>query len=238
MTRSTPGNPHMTRTPAAKSDLPVPIRPAIAEVKKLPVPDSVLVTRAQAGDMPSFEELVRRYEHKVYSVTYRMMGRDDEASEAQQETFLRAYRFLPKFEAKSSFYTWIYRIATNVSLTRLRKRKQPPMVSLDEPLGEEGNSTREIPDEKRTPELDLRRKRIRDDIQHAINELPPDYKSVIVLRDLEGLSNIEVGESLSLSVPAVKSRLHRGRMILREKLAHYREPPTLEGAGNMEANAI
>jgi RNA polymerase sigma-70 factor, ECF subfamily len=212
----------------AGSGLPLPIRPAIAEVKKLPLPDSILVTRAQQGDSPSFEELVRRYEQKVYSITYRMLGRDDDASEALQETFLRAYRFLPKFESKSSFYTWLYRIATNVSLTRLRKRKQPPMVSLDEPISEDGNSSREIPDETRTPESDLRRKDIRDAIQRAVDDLPEDYKSVIVLRDLEGLSNHEVGDALRLSVPAVKSRLHRGRMILREKLVQYREQPSIE----------
>jgi RNA polymerase sigma-70 factor (ECF subfamily) len=203
--------------------LPSDIQPAISEVKKLPLPDSILVKRAQEGHDPSFEELVRRYEHKVYNITYRMLGRDDEANEALQETFLRAYRFLAKFEAKSSFYTWLYRIATNVSLTRLRKRKEPPIVSLDEPLNEDGTGGREIPDETRSPESDYRAKELRDAIQRAVNELPPDYKPVIVLRDLEGLSNQEVGEALKLSVPAVKSRLHRGRMILRERLARHLE---------------
>jgi RNA polymerase sigma-70 factor (ECF subfamily) len=204
--------------------VPQTIQPAIAEVKKLPVPDSVLVSRAQTGDGPSFEELVRRYEQKVYSITYRMLGRDEDASEAIQETFLRAYRFLPKFEAKSSFYTWLYRIATNVSLTKLRKRKQYQTLSLDEPISEDGETAREIPDERYMPETDMKRKRIRDAIQQAVNELPTDYRSVIVLRDLEGLSNNEVGDALKLSVPAVKSRLHRGRMMMREKLAGFREP--------------
>jgi RNA polymerase sigma-70 factor, ECF subfamily len=197
--------------------------PAIAEVKKLPVPDSVLVKRAQEGHEPSFEELVRRYEHKVYSITYRMLGRDEDASEALQEAFLRAYRFLSKFEFKSSFYTWLYRIATNVSLTKLRQRKEPPTVSLDEPLNEDGSGEREIPDEKSNPEIDFRRKELRDAIQQAVNNLPADYRPVIVLRDLEGLSNQEVGAALKLSVPAVKSRLHRGRMMLREKLSNYME---------------
>lgn len=194
----------------------------MAEVKQLPVPDVVLVERAKAGSSPAFEELVRRYEHKVYNVTYRMLGKDDDANEALQETFLRAYRFLPKFEGKSSFYTWVYRIATNVSLTKLRKRKEFPTVSLDEPIGDEGSEVREIPDEVHTPQVDLRRKELRDAIQKAVDELPPDYKPVVVLRDLQGLPNDEVGEVLKLSVPAVKSRLHRGRMILRERLARYR----------------
>lgn len=204
---------------------PVPNQttPALEEVKKLPVPDTFLVKRAQEGDARAFEELVRRHEQKVYNITYRMLGREDDASEALQDTFLRAYRFLPKFEFKSSFYTWLYRIATNVSLTRLRKRKEPRMVSLDEPLDEEGTMTRELPDETRSPATDYQRRELSDAIQRAIDELPPDYRPVIVLRDIEGLTNLEVGQSLNLSVAAVKSRLHRGRMMLREKLTTYRD---------------
>jgi RNA polymerase sigma-70 factor (ECF subfamily) len=211
----------MAETEKSKSLLPQTIQPALAETKKLPLPDSSLVKRAQAGDMPSFEELVRRYEHKIYNLTYRMLGRDEDASEAMQDAFLRAYRFLPKFEFKSSFYTWLYRIATNVSLTRLRKRRDSATVSLDEPIGDEDGAVREIPDDTRAPALDYRRTEMRDAIQQAVGELPADYRSVIVLRDIEGLANHEVAETLDLSVAAVKSRLHRGRLILREKLARY-----------------
>lgn len=206
--------------PRTKS-LPLPVTSAIEEVKKLPVPDSVLVERARKGDSRAFEELVRRYEHKVYSITYRMLGKEEDANEAMQDAFLRAYRFLRKFEGKSSFYTWLYRIATNVSLTRLRKRKSPPTVSLDEPIGEDGSGPREIADDRAMPETDFRRKKLREAIKQAIDSLPADYKAVLILRDLEGLPNDEVGEALNLSVPAVKSRLHRGRLILREKLSRY-----------------
>lgn len=206
--------------------LPVAETPAIAEVKKLPLPDSVLVQRAQAGDTWAFEELVRRYESRVYNITYRMLGREDDAVEAMQDTFLRAYRFLPKFEFKSSFYTWLYRIATNVSLTKLRRRKELPTVSLDEPLSEDGTGVRDLADEKHNPESDFRRQKLRDVIQQAVNSLPADYRAVVILRDMEGLSNSEVGEALNLSIPAVKSRLHRGRMILREQLSKYYEGGT------------
>jgi RNA polymerase sigma-70 factor (ECF subfamily) len=204
------------RKPKAEEKLQV-----LTELKKLPVPDTVLVERVKQGNSGAFEELVRRYEHKVYSITYRMMGNPEDAREAQQEAFLRAYRFLPKFESKSSFYTWLYRIATNVSLTKLRRRKAPPTVSLDEPLNEEGSGTLEIPDEVHTPQTEFKRRRLRDAIQKAVDELPSDYKPVVVLRDMEGLPNEEVSETLGISVPAVKSRLHRGRMMLREKLAGY-----------------
>ena len=158
---------------------------ALPELKKLPVPDTVLVDRVKQGSSEAFEELVRRYEHKVYNITYRMLGNPEDAREAQQEAFLRAYRFLPKFEFKSSFYTWLYRIATNVSLTKLRRRKEPRTVSLDEPLGEDGSGTLEIPDDVHTPETEFKRRRLRDAIQKAVDELPPDYKPVVVLRDME-----------------------------------------------------
>jgi RNA polymerase sigma-70 factor (ECF subfamily) len=211
----------MKEKPAEKQPATTGKLEALPELKKLPVPDTVLVDRVKQGSAEAFEELVRRYEHKVYSITYRMMGNPEDARDAQQEAFLRAYRFLPKFEAKSSFYTWLYRIATNVSLTKLRRRKEPRTVSLDEPLGEDGSGSLEIPDDVHTPETEFKRRRLRDAIQKAVDELPPDYKPVVVLRDMEGLPNEEVSESLGISVPAVKSRLHRGRMMLRERLAKY-----------------
>jgi len=189
--------------------------------KALPVPDNELVRRAQAGNDEAFEELVRRYERKVYNIAYRMMGNPADANEALQDAFLRAYRFLKRFQFKSSFYTWLYRIATNVCLTKLRKRKSPVVMSLDEPVGTDGELALEVPDHKYNPETMYRQREIREAIKEAVDELPPDYRSVVVLRDLEGLTNEEVSTILNLSVPAVKSRLHRGRLALREKLAKY-----------------
>ncbi|MEO0079456.1 MAG: sigma-70 family RNA polymerase sigma factor [candidate division WOR-3 bacterium] len=190
-------------------------------VPALPVPDEELVRRVQAGNSDAFEELVRRYERKVYNITYRLLGNESDASEALQDTFLRAFRFLPKFKFKSSFYTWLYRIATNVCLTRLRKRKSPETVSLDEPVDEDGELSLEIADSKFSPEQVFQQRLLREKLQEAIEALPEEYRTVIVLRDLEGLSNEEVSKVLKLSVPAVKSRLHRGRLALRERLAQY-----------------
>ncbi len=187
----------------------------------LPVPDEELVRRVQAGNTEAFEELVRRYERKVYNVIYRLVGNEQDAKEVLQDTFLRAYRFIGKFQFKSGFFTWLYRIATNTSLTRLRQRKTPVMVSLDEPVGEEGDLPLEIPDYKYNPEQMMKQRELRMALKKAVDSLPPDYRSVVVLRDLEGLSNEEVGKILKLSVPAVKSRLHRGRLALREMLADY-----------------
>lgn len=187
----------------------------------LPVPDDELVRRVQAGNNEAFEELVRRYERKVYNITYRLMGNEQDASEALQDAFLRAYRFINKFQFKSSFFTWLYRIATNVSLSKLRKREKVHTVSLDQPVNEAGDLPFEIPDVKYGPEKLMKQRELRAAIQKAVEELPGDYRSVVVLRDLEGLSNEEVSKVLKLSVAAVKSRLHRGRLVLREKLVSY-----------------
>jgi len=187
----------------------------------LPVPDDELVKRVQAGNSEAFEELVRRYEHKVYNITYRLMGNEQDASEALQDAFLRAYRFIGKFQFKSSFFTWLYRIATNVSLSKLRKREKVDIVSIDQPVNEAGDLSFEIPDVKYGPEKLMKQRELRAALQKAVDELAADYRSVVVLRDLEGLNNEEVSKVLDLSVAAVKSRLHRGRLVLREKLAQY-----------------
>jgi len=191
-------------------------------VPGLPVPDEELVRRAQKGNLEAFEELVRRYERKVYNIAYRLLGNEDDATEALQDTFLRAFRFIPKFGFKSSFYTWLYRIATNVSLTRLRRRKKKSeIVSLDAPVPESEDLKFDIPDTRQTPQEAFEQKRLREKLDKAVNQLPEEYRAVVVLRDLEGLSNEEVARILKLSVPAVKSRLHRGRLALRERLAKF-----------------
>jgi len=187
----------------------------------LPVPDDELVRRVQAGNAEAFEELVRRYERRVYNICYRLMGNESDASEALQDAFLRAYRFINKFEFKSSFFTWLYRIATNVSLSKLRKRDRLKTVSLDEPVNADGDLRFEVPDYKYSPEEMAKQRILRDALRDAVSKLPEDYRSVVVLRDLEGLTNDEVGKVLNLSVAAVKSRLHRGRLALREKLVKY-----------------
>ncbi len=190
-------------------------------VPGLPVADEELVRRAQRGDNAAFEELVRRYEHKVYNIVYRLLGNEEDATEALQDTFLRAYRFIPKFQFKSNFYTWLYRIATNISLTRLRRRKTGSTVSLDEPVKDSDDLAVDIPDRRLTPEEAFQQKLLRERLQSAVESLPEQYRAVVVLRDLEGLSNEEVSRVLKISVAAVKSRLHRGRLALREKLAKY-----------------
>ncbi len=190
-------------------------------VPGLPVSDKELVRRAQQGKVEAFEELVRLYERKVYNITYRLLGNEEDANEALQDTFVRAYRSISRFKFKSSFYTWLYRIATNVSLTKLRRRKTQETVSLDEPVKNTDDLKYDIPDSHSTPEQAFEQKRLRERLQEALARLPKEYRTVVVMRDLEGLSNEEVSATLGITVPAVKSRLHRGRMALREQLARY-----------------
>jgi len=191
----------------------------------LPLADSELVKRAQRGNMQAFEELVKRYEHKVYNIAYRMLGNEEDARDALQDTFLRSFRFIKNFKAESSFYTWLYRITTNVCLTRLKRKQQKEKntYSLDAQLDSKDEMPREISDFKYSPELLYERKIMQKALQEAISELPSDYRSVVVLRDLQGLSNREVSKALQLSLAAVKSRLHRGRVFLRNRLSKYIE---------------
>lgn len=191
------------------------------EIKSLPLTESELIKRAKEGNDEAFEMLISQYEKKIYNLAYRFLNNEEDAIEVLQETLIRAYRFIKKFQEKSSFYTWLYRIAMNVTLKKLKKRsREDKIVSLDQTVPGYEDIPQEIPDETQNPEVIYERKKIQEAVQKALQELPDAYRSVVFLKDVEGLSNKEVAEILKLSVPAVKSRLHRGRLFLREKLKH------------------
>jgi RNA polymerase sigma-70 factor (ECF subfamily) len=183
--------------------------------------DEALVAMSKEGDQPAFAELVNRYESKIYSLAHKMMGNREDAADVLQEAFLDAYKSLSHFKEKAKFSTWLYRIATNVCLMKLRKRKEA-LISLDEPLlTEEGEYLREIPDWSTNPEAVVLNKELKQMMDEAIKALPPVYKSAFVLRNLEGLSNAETSKVLGESLATVKSRLHRARIFLRERLSQY-----------------
>jgi len=186
--------------------------------------DRELVEKAKAGELRAFEELVNRYERKVYNIAYRITKNREEAEEVLQETFLSVYKSLKRFKGKSAFSTWLYRIAVNAALMRMRK-KRVETVSLDEPLISDNGDhlRREIPDWS-TPEDEIEKKRLMQVISEAIDSLPDGYKTVVLLRDGEGLSNSEVAHILKTSVPSVKAKLHRARMHLRSRLSDYFTP--------------
>ena len=178
--------------------------------------------KLQAGDPAAFAQLVEANQRNVYNLALRMLNNPQEAEDVLQETFLSAYKALPTFEGRSSLSTWLYRIASNASLMRLR-RKQPETTSIDEPLElEEGDSLpRQFVDWSSVPEDELLSEESRRVMDEAVAELPEGLRIVFILRDIQGLSTQEAGEALELSESAVKTRLHRARLALREKLSAY-----------------
>lgn len=180
-----------------------------------------LVERAKNGDTKAFEELMKMTQDKIYNLGLKLLGNKEDAADLLQETYIKAYENLQNFEGRSSFSTWLYRIATNFALMKLRKEKHKK-VSIDE-LKQTANGTykREISDWSENPVSHYRNEELKEILNEAISSLPPKYKSVFILHDVEGFSIPEVAQMLSLSVPAVKTRIHRSRLYLREKLSEY-----------------
>jgi RNA polymerase sigma-70 factor (ECF subfamily) len=186
------------------------------------VDESILVARAREGDTRAFGELVRRYEGKIFRLAQHVTQNREDAEDVLQETFLKAYEHLDQFKGDSKFYTWIVRIAVNQALMKLRRRKTDKSVSLDETIDTgEDTITREIAAWDEDPEQRFSREELGQILDTAVDSLEPPYRSVFVLRDIEELSTEETAEALNLSVPAVKSRLLRARLQLREKLTRY-----------------
>jgi len=180
-----------------------------------------LVSAAKKGDARAFEELVSRYERKIFRLTSNITGNHEDAEDAMQEAFLKAYSHLDSFQGASRFYTWLVRIAANEALMRLRRRR-PGMVSLDEPIqGETDLMPRELEDWGANPEQRYAQSELEEILSEFVDKLEPEYRIVLVLRDVEELSAEETSEALGVSIPAVKSRLLRGRLKLREKLSRY-----------------
>jgi RNA polymerase sigma-70 factor, ECF subfamily len=181
-----------------------------------------LVTQARNRDAMAFNELVRRYEGKIFRLAQHVTQNREDAEDVLQETFLKAYEHLDQFKGDSKFYTWIVRIAVNQALMKLRRRKTDKSVSLDETIDTgEDMVTREVAAWDENPEQRFSREELGGILDTAIEGLEPLYRSVFVLRDIEELSTEETAEALGLSIPAVKSRLLRARLQLREKLTRF-----------------
>lgn len=177
------------------------------------------VLRARKGDQAAFTELVNRYERRIFRLAKHITQSDEDAEDVLQESFLKAYEHLGEFQGQSKFYTWIVRIAVNEALMKLRKRRTGKTVSLDEGFdtGEEV-VPREIAVWDGDPEQRYSREELREILEKAVQSLPPLFRSVFVLRDIEELSTEDTAAMLDISIPAVKSRLLRARLQLREKL--------------------
>jgi len=181
--------------------------------------ESGLVAQSREGDSEAYGQLVRRYQNKIFRLAQHITQNREDAEDVLQETFLKAYEHIDQFQGNSRFYTWIVRIAVNQALMKLRRRRNDKSVSMDETIDTgEDTIVREIAAWEENPEERLSRGELGDILDKAIEELDAPYRSVFVLRDIEELSTEETAEALGLSVPAVKSRLLRARLQLREKL--------------------
>src|SRR5712671_3419743 len=186
------------------------------------VDESQLVAQSREGDTTAFNELVRRYERKIFRLAQHITQNREDAEDVLQETFLKAFEHLDQFQGNSKFYTWIVRIAVNQALMKLRKRKSDRSVSLDEQIDTgEDTVVREIAAWDPDPEERFSREELHGILTEAIDGLAPIYRTVFTLRDVDGLSTEETAEALELSVPAVKSRLLRARLQLRDKLTRF-----------------
>ncbi len=188
--------------------------------------DEELIERIRRGDNEALEQLVSRYEDRVYNLAYRMLSSRQDAEDVLQDAFLNVIRGLDSFRGQSSFSTWLYRIAANAALTKIRKRSRREKSEsefLDDvyAVKEAAHAGAVLPDWSSNPATRILDEEARRQMATAINELPEIYRAVFVLRDVEGLPAAAVAEVLDLSVPAVKSRLHRARLYLRNRLSGY-----------------
>lgn len=181
-----------------------------------------LVQAAKRGDVSAFEQLVKRYDRNIFRIAQHITQNREDAEDVTQDAFLKAYENLEQFQGNSKFYTWLVRIAVNESLMKLRRRRTDRTVSLDEDIKtEEDTMPREVADWSPNPEQLYKQGELKDILRKTIQGLPASFRTVFVLRDVEGLSTEETAEALNLSIPAVKSRLLRARLQLRERLNKY-----------------
>jgi RNA polymerase sigma-70 factor (ECF subfamily) len=186
--------------------------------------DQELVDFFKKGVVEAFEELLTRHENKAFNLAFRYTRNKEDAEEVVQDVFTSIYRKIDSFEGKSAFTSWLYRIVVNSAFMKLRKRKQTIAISIEDLSSNlrnhylESNVSNFLQADSMSMNHELRAL-----LQEAVMRLPEEYRSVYVLRDVDGLSNQETAQILNLSIPAIKSRLHRARFMLRKKLVKYWE---------------
>jgi RNA polymerase sigma-70 factor (ECF subfamily) len=217
MATNDPPDPPPAPAPASAPGGPAPASPTVS--------DEELVARARAKDFGAFEQLLDRYEDKIFRLAYRFVRNETEAKEVLQDTFLSIWRKLDTFKGDSQFGSWLYRVAANTALMRLRAQRRHPEVSTEElPVGyldSYGHLPPAGENWAKRPDDELQSGELRRHIQSAVDALPEIYRTVFLLRDVEGLSTEETAEILDISVPTVKTRLHRARIALRDTITAY-----------------
>ena len=183
-----------------------------------------LVRKFQGGDLEAFDKLAQIYQKKIYGLSFNLTRNQMDAQDVAQEVLLTIYRKIHTFQGKSAFSSWVYRVTLNATYMKLRSKKKEPKISIEDMLpsfNSSGYQQEKIQDWSENTESLLFSNETKSVIKKAVDQLPEKEKVVFMLRDVEGLSTEKVGEILELTIPAVKSRLHRARLFLRKKLSGY-----------------
>jgi len=185
------------------------------------ISDEALIEKIKQGNIDAFEQLISNYETKVYTIAYRYFGNYNDASDMAQEALIRVYRSINSFRGESSFSTWLYRVVTNVCKDELRRRARHTTVSMDEMI--ENGRAPAVETKCRPIEEMILRKELQDEVQEVLNSLAEDYRTIVIMRDIQGYSYEEISFFLECSLGTVKSRLNRARNALKEKLLERRD---------------
>ena len=196
--------------------------------------EAAIVRKVLKGDTNAFETLVLEYEKNVYNIALRMIGNSEDASDMTQEAFIKAFNSLQSFRGDSKFSVWLYRIVSNVCLDFLRSRNRRPTVSLSVEDDDGEDTQLDVADESQSPELLLDRKLTRESVRRGLDSLPPDYRQILLLREIQGFSYEEISKALHLEVGTVKSRIFRARKRLCSFLINDGNIPEFSSSGKMK----
>lgn len=186
--------------------------------------DVELVRRARDGESAAYAELVTRYQDRVFNLVYRMCANQADAADLVQTTFLKALESLDRFQERSAFYTWIFRIAVNAVISQRRTRQRRPTVSMDDYRPDGRTPALVVADNTRSPAQNAEERELLERLGAALEKLDDEFRAAVLLRDIEGLDYSAIAEILDVPVGTVKSRIHRGREMLRSLLTDEREP--------------
>src|SRR3954469_18519500 len=199
-----------------------------------PVDDRELVDKARKGDRDAFRILFERYHRRAYALAFGVLRHQDDALDVVQDAFIKAHKYLDKFEGNSSFYTWLYRIVMNLAIDHLRKHRRVKPVELDEVKIENDGDDPLLPRILGgNPGRALVDKQIRGRIDQALEELSENHRAVLVMRELEGLSYEDMAQAMSCSKGTIMSRLFHARRNMQKRLLHLRDPPPAELAEDL-----
>ena len=197
--------------------------------------DLNLVRRIKAGDDWAFEEMVRRYHARIYSLSYGVLRNVEDAEESTQDAFWTLYRKIGTFDESKKFFSWFYRVALNAAYSRARRRPSLPTVSIEDRMprfAQDGHFAADVPDWSVAIEDEAAARELASRAGEFIAELPPAYRDVIWMYDVEEIPSSDIADTLEISIPAFKSRLHRARLYVRQRLAEVSSPrPAAEAAG-------